>query len=386
MFTQKDAPARLEQLLKMVNHRFMVLFRSSTVAWLLATLLGLTAVSPCCAQGKPRPPDRGAISNKGPLTPEQLATLTTFAEFWCAQLSSKTSTPEQVQEARTELVRPLAPINDPQPPFRVEYSSILMKCLKPAITGGSLHTAANGVALVTQLGTRGSLNLLLDSSTNPQIPWQTRQAAAQGGVIAVKAPGLQAKEILDAVRRMRDSLRDDDNALIVRYRFEAILAAADNPVLALADRNKILSSDLPDAVNAVVGRIKQHVQVPSAMFGSLYLAVWRVFNLHINGKLSPQVAQAIGAKIGPDLVEALDIARQQWETAHADPEMAREYSSFIKSSEDLLKRLDPEVRRDVQQRPQTQLQVAWTEKKKDQFDADTKKWQEVVSQPPYAKK
>src|SRR5262245_26878056 len=90
-----DGTACTESSLKMVNHYCdKVPFQTFVAGWLLALVVGLSAVDRCAAQAPPRDPGREIISSKDPLTAEQVAVVKTFTDYWCGRLSATGSSLE----------------------------------------------------------------------------------------------------------------------------------------------------------------------------------------------------------------------------------------------------------------------------------------------------
>lgn len=339
-------------------------------------ILGLSA----SAQTPPKAPGGDVISSHGPFTEEQIAVIKAFGEFWANKLAAPASTPEDVENARSQILSPLTALNQPSPAFRYEYAKILAPVLDPVVRTGNLHAAINATRVLGEVKGPRALAVLLGQLDGNPGRWQVRLWAAIGTRNTLQSGILEPRTITDAVRKLTDSAKNENESLILRYKLEAI-AAADQPNLGPEDAKKV-RINLVDAINDAVNRIEGDPKSPPAMLDAVRAATVKFRNTFISGKLAVAEQKEIGEKIGPALGKVLVIANTNWQAAQADESTARLYGNFVQVCEEFLKRIDGYVR-SPEQTPKTQLVNSWTGKQKDQFDAAAKQWNDVVTKPPY---
>jgi hypothetical protein len=355
-----------------------------TLKVLVALALLLTSTATCPAQAPPADLPTSIVASSSAITPEQVTQIKTFAEYWCGQMAGPSAAPESIEAAGARLVKPLASLNQPSATFKFEYSKILVPLLEPVIDNSSSHAAINAVNVAAQLGTNRALNLLIAKAVDKNVKWQVRQRAAAGCEVLMRSPGLTPKEVVDASRRLRDASKDEDHNDILLYEFRALSAAADHPSLDGPGKEATRDNQIDAIATAITNRLG-NAQNSDTVY-AIHAAIDSLFKKFIGGSLTGDDLSRIGRQLGPALAKGVDSVRQQWQPAHADPQATRTYGNFVKGCEDFLKRIDPEVRKGASPTPPTSLKDSFDGQKKDQFDADSKRWMDIVSQAPYGKK
>jgi hypothetical protein len=351
---------------------------------LIATFVAaLTLMTAPLAQGQAPPPapPRDAISGSS-LTDQQKAAIKAYANYWTGILAAA-STPEDVERARAALLQPLVPLNNPSDLFRYEYAGFIEPALSPVMKLGQLHAAINAARVLGEIGSDRALKALLNNLNvdAKDERWQVRLHAAIGVRNNLQSGAVDARSVADAVRKLVDSTKNENRDLILRYKFEAIAAAADRTGLDAAARQDARLK-LVGAIHGVVQRIKNDQQAPNPLMDAVRNAIVKFRNVYISGKLNLQEQTELGQRIGPDLGDVLVIANVHWQAVQADEQMAKQYGNFVQVVEDFLKRIDGYTR-GPNQSPRTQLQGAWIDKQKEQFDAGVKQWTDVLAKAPY---
>src|SRR5690606_32776933 len=86
--------------------------------------------------------------------------------------------------------------------------------------------------------------------------WQIRLRAAADARNALQLRTLTPNKVVDAANRLREAAIGEDNPLVLRRQLEALNAADDPSLTALADRQRVRAA-LLEAVVAVIDRIAQ---------------------------------------------------------------------------------------------------------------------------------
>ena len=349
----------------------------------LAVVVAVVFTDRAHGQSSPRVPPREIISSNGPFNDEQRAVVKAYAEFYAARLADPKATPDVVEDARNRLLQPLERLNSPTPYFRFEYAGFIVPTLEPVLKDGSMHSAINAARVLGDLGSPRAVTALLAASEPGGKPdrWQVRQRAADGVRNNIQLGVLDARTVNETARRLMDSLRNENNNTILKYKLEAIAVATEQTNLGPGEAEK-LREQFVTAIVSTVDRVQSGADAPSPIIKAVYESVVRVRNMYIGGSLTVAEQKKIGEKLGPALGQILVIANTHWQAAQANEETARLYGNLVQVCEEFLKRIDGYVR-GPDQSPKTQLQSAWTGKQKDQFDTDAKQWTDVLSKAPY---
>jgi hypothetical protein len=353
----------------------------------LGVVLAMSWPAASLAQGAPSPLSRDVIGATQP-TSEQVQTIKAWADFWTAMFASPVSTPEQIEEARSQLIKPLQGINQAiSPAFRFEYSRFVVPALEKVIDGArrNMHAAINAEIVISQLGTDRALAALLSrvsrTAGGADVPWQVRRHAVIGCKTLVASPSLDSRKIIDASRQLRDAARtEDDNEILWRL-FEA-LAAADSAALPQPEDRRTARAALIDAFTGAVDRMAAEANRQRTEL-KLEAAIKGVELVRQKYLAPPPVDEQreIGAKIAPRLGKLLELAALTWEPGRADPNTQKSVSTLVGACEGFLPAIVGQ-QRGTTQVPRTQMQKAWNSGDKSRFDADLAAWVNVLKQSP----
>ena len=335
---------------------------------LSACLVTLAVVAEGLAQAPPRPLGRDIISATSPLSAQQLKQVRNWAGYWCRRIDS--DQPEAVQNARTEVLRPLTGLLPASDYFRLEYSKAALPHLKKAIASNHPHAAVNAMIVLPLMGAPRALELLLEhcDHVNEPRPY-VRQRAAAGAKAMLKrhlAFNLRPAVVNKAVRELRDAARNEPDCLILRHQFEA-MAEVDDPGTRVY---------LVEALEAVVDRVALVNGEPSALIEAVYSAVIRLRESFLDVPLDEQ--QELGRKLAPVLDSICEVARIHWKVAQDDPAAKVTYGGAIRACEEFLKIIHSQMRA-AQSAPRTQLKRHWDVGNKPSYEQDKRRWSEVIA-------
>lgn len=353
--------------------------------FMVRTMLAIASASwlapPAMAQTRPTLPGLDVLTAPQ-LSPQQISRICEYGSFWTTRLAAKDATPEAVEEARAELIRPL---NAPQVAndFRFQYSKCVVPELQPVIRDGHPHAAVNAILVVSHLGSDRAANLLLDHGdllTEPR--WQIRARAAAGCRLLLQSGSLPANKIVDAARRLRDATGRETDNLVLQRQFEAI-DAADVAGMEPGDREQARKA-LLEAFQSVVDRIaKNNNPHPNPLLGAVSRAVLLLRDSKfLNNAVPIAERDALGKTVAPNLVRIIALVGSRWEEGHGDAELDKLGRETIGACEGFLRIIDERVR-GKGRAPQSSLQQSWAGNQRDAFESDLRTWQDVTSQPPY---
>lgn len=333
----------------------------------------------CWAQGRPAPlgPSITGASN---LSAEQLAQVKAYAEYYASVLKSSSSRPDEIENARAELVRPMTNIQVSDV-FRYEYARVVEPRLKEVAEGGNLHAVINALIVGSMIGGDRSANFLVDHVDSTfQSKWQIRLQASHGVMNVLKGNSLEPRKMIQTAERLRDAALREDNPLVLRYQLSAIEAADHNPVPA-ADQQR-LRSILVDTIVRVIDRVAARTQAdPLPMIEVIAEAVSKVRDRYLSAAMGNAERQALGKQLAPAMGKLLGLIAADWDAGHADQRKQRVYSVIIGGMEGFLPAIDVAVR---QSQTQSAMRQAWDNANKANFESELAKWIAVFQQPQYA--
>lgn len=357
--------------------------------WHLLMVMAVAGVlsSRSLAQGAPRPLGQD-ITGSTQISDEQRAAIKAYADYWCGMLNDEHSKPDQVEKARAELIRPLQQIQQNiSPSFRFEYSKTLVPCLEQPIKCTSLHAAVNSIIVASKLGTDRAINLLLaHTDLQTQSCWQIRLQAAFGCQGLLQGEALDVRKMSEAVKKLRDAAKREDNNLVLRHQLAAIDAADHSPLK--PEERQQMRAALVDAVITVVDQIARNAAAPepSPLVDGVHSAVvlLRSKFVQANTMQGPE-KEDVAKKLGPSLGQLLSYASTHWTAIQADENAKKRYGMMVGSWEGFLGHLATSAKPGGNG-PATELRKPWDTGDKAKFDTDLRLWLDIVNQPPYIKR
>ena len=349
----------------------------------LALAVGLA--QPCAAQGRPSPLGP-SLTSGGELSDAQKAQISAYIDYFAAVLKSTTSRPEEVESARTELVRPMTNIQVSEV-FRYEYARLVEPKLKEVVDGGSLHAIVNALIVASLVGGDRCANLLVDHADSAFQPkWQIRLHAAQGAVNVMKGETVEERKMLTLADRLSGAAAREDHPLVLRHQLNALNAADHNPLTA-PGRQK-LRATLVSAIVQVIDRMsdqagKPTLPDPQQTLESIAEALSKVRDKYLSAAMAQPERVAIGKQVAPAMGKVLSVIASDWDAGHADERKQNVYGVIIAGLEGFLPHVDKAVRADSAA-IQSTMRAAWDSGNKANFDAELAKWTQVLQQPQYA--
>ncbi len=327
--------------------------------------------------------DRAILGATAPLTAAQKSTLDTFLSKRVDAIRDSNDA-SAVEESRSILV---TAARDPAatPIFRKAYALALIAELGPTVKSRDLRRAINAMQVLRFTRTPEGLDLVVERT----IPGSETEA---GKRIAAASLISDAFEDLDASngyyetvsRRLKDATAGETDVIALQQKFTAIASAAHRKDLP-AESARAVRKNLIDAIALVSKSIRAASAADNRM-----LALQRVLVGVRNDLLEmPQTERAIVSKtLAPALADLVAAASTQWASAHDSPALSASYASVMNSCEVLLRLIDRGERpaaysgtkADGDQRL---LAPAWENKDKPKFEAEAKRWNEIVGAAPY---
>ena len=349
-----------------------------------ALMLAFAHAQPCAAQGRPSPLGP-SITSAANLSAEQITQVKTYVDYWTGVLKSTSSTPEEVENARTELLRPMS--NSVSEVFRFEYAKAAELKLKEVANGGTLHAIVNGMIVASVIGGDRCANFLIDHVDSAfQSKWQVRLQAAQGAVNVMKGDTVEPRKMLTLADRLRDAAVREDNPLVLRHHLNALNVADHNPV-PTAERQK-LRATMVDAIVQVIERMadqagKPTLPDPQQTLESIAEALSKVRDKYLSAGMAQPERATLGKQIAPAIGKMLGVISADWDAGHADEHKQRVYGVIIAGLEGFLPHVDKSVR-GGESSIQTAMRAAWDSGNKANFAAELAKWTEALQQSQYA--
>ncbi len=339
--------------------------------------------------------DRAIIAAAAPLTDAQKAAVSTFAASALEAIRDGTDATEMV-DARWTLV---TPARDPAAtaPFRKGYSAILITELTPVIKGKDLQRAVNAMQVIRFTRTPESVDVLIERSNAATEPDAGKRLAA-ASILADSFEDLDASNayLETAARRLRDAASTEPDWIALQQKLAAISTAAKRKDLP-PDNARNIRKAQAEAVAAVAKSIKSNTTADERM-QALQRALIGVRNELL---LLQQADRTAASKtLAPAMGDLLTASSAQWAAGHAggsssgsrgvevNPALAPSYAAVVNSCEVMLRLIDRAERPQAyaNAKPDADARVlanAWDAGDKAKFDAEVKRWNAIVSAPPY---
>lgn len=349
---------------------------------LCSLLLAVLSIAPECL-GQVRPPPLGQdITNaSSELTKEQKDKVKAYVDYWAGMLKNPASKPEDVENARAELQRPLgAP--GVTPIFRFEYSSLLVPHLDEAVRGTNCHVAVNAFIVASTLGTERAASFLLGHiHADDQKQWQNRLHAASACEMLLRGDWLDVRPVKNATNLLKAAATREDQPAVLRRHLAAIEAADGNRKLTDEVRRD-LRITFVETVLAVIDRIsKMAAQEREPMLTAVNEALTNFRNEYLSNTVPVPDRKPLGQKLGPALGKLLTIAGAEWDAGHANPNLQKTYSAMIGAWEGFLTSVDAHVRGGTTL--QSNLRAAWDANDNARYQTELQQLMTVLQAAPY---
>lgn len=349
--------------------------RALLAAALAATLAGMASGQSTL--------DRSVLTATAAPTDAQKAAIGSFASKHAAAIE-ESSNPADLEAARLALV---APSRDPAatPAFRKAYATVLVAELGPVAKGSDLRRAVNAMQVLRFTRSPDALDVILERAAPSAEPDAGKRIAA--GSLAIDAfEDLDAANVYyeSAARRLRDASAAETDWLALQQKFAAIATAARRKDLP-GENSRNVRRAFAEAMAAVAKASKASTAADPRM-----QAVQRALVGLRNDLLAASQADrsALAKSLMPALVDVVAAASAQWSAGHADKALDAAYGSTMNSCEVILRLVDrgerPQAYAGTKPEGDTRvLAAAWESGDKARFDAELKRWTEVVSAAPY---
>ena len=328
--------------------------------------------------------DRSIVSASGAPNDAQKSAISAFASRHAEALESSSSDAEDFAAARLALV---APSRDPAatPAFRKAYAGILVAELGPVVRGSDLQRAIHAMQVLRFTRTAEGLDPIIERTSPAAEPAAGKRIAA-ASLVADAFEDLDASNVYyeSAARRLRDAVGDERDWIALQQKLGAIASAARRKELA-AENARNVRRALAEALANVARSAKSASPSDPRM-----QAIQRVLiGLRNDLLVVPQADRAAIAKtLMPALADAVAAGAAHWDAAHADPVLNASYASTMNSCEVLMRLVDRELRPQAYAgtKPDSDSRVlaaAWEAGDRARFEAEFKRWTEVVGAAPY---
>lgn len=332
-------------------------------AWLVLLALGISSLATAA------PPVRiNNLVTRLQFSPQDKGRIQDYADYWCAQLEH--ADPGEVKSIRQSLLDPLKTPGGVSEVFRLTYSDALLARLEAIVKAEDPLAAYNAIQVIGTLSTPDGLRVLLEHCDVADEPrFGIRLWVAKSLHISVNQDTLRANDVNRALRRLGLAAGRETDWLVLRRQFELMAAV-----------NTAVSRDvLLGMLASVTERMTKDGANPNQLIDAVFPALKLIRDQFI--ALPPNDRQTIGKELAPTLVEICDLARTHWDKAQ-DSTLKDAYGGAVFLSESLLTMITQAVgssRADLR----TALGEAWKQRDKPRFEADHRKWQGFVRQPPF---
>ncbi|MFM7260440.1 MAG: hypothetical protein ACKO3W_07540 [bacterium] len=351
---------------------------------LLTSLLAASLTATALAQTAGGGLDASVTGATGTLTEAQKASVSKDTAGLVDTLKSSDSTPKQLDEARTALVKPA---RDPGATlaFRSGYAATLKPALEPMVTGDDLQRAIIAMQVLRFTRSSTALDILVER-TNPASEVDPGKRIAAGTLLIDIFDDYEgANNTYDgAARKIRDAAAAETDWMALQQKLNALGAAARRKDLP-ADNARTVRRAQAEAIGKIAAASKGATAADQRM-----KSLQRVLVGIRNDLLTmPQADRSTLAKVlAPALADTLAATAAQWDAAHGSKELGAAYASTVNSCEVILRLIDRAERPSAYAgtKPETDARVlatSWDAKDRAKFDAEVKRWAGVVSAAPY---
>jgi hypothetical protein len=327
--------------------------------------------------------DRSILSSGTALNEAQKKSIATFGAPSFETIKTSTDN-KALEDARTTLT---APLRDPgsTAAFRKGYGTVLVAELGPVAKGKDLRRALLAMQVIRFARSSEAFDLLVER-TSPASEGDAgkRIAAASLLIDGIGEADVPNAYFEGAARRLRDAAAAETDWRALQQKLLAISAVASRKELPAESARNIRRMQA-EALSAVAKAIRASTKADTRA-----LAVQRVLIGVRNDMLQmPQADRsAYGKALAPMLGELLAAASAQWTSAHENAELKASYGSLSNACEVLLRLVDRAERPSAYagSKPDSDARIlgpAWDSNEKAKFDAEVKRWTDIVGAAPY---
>ncbi len=370
---------------------------SARLATVLFSLSLLCGVVPAQENGGSPPESIDRLVTVTDLEENQIEKINAFATYWSQRLSN--DSPQTVQEARDQLIRPLRNVSGRQANlmFRTTYGDALIPELTKVIDGSVRYQAINAIQVAALLHTPASLALLeshieSDNEARPDI----RLWSVIGVGQAIGVDSIRADKIKGGLRALARGGENETNPLVLRRIFEVLDEAVRNqrPNNLGGDeiRNLAIESEV-DLVKQTFQRL-QDQDAPADLLLALEPGIILIRNQYIDPRLqqvsrrtsngmSEKVATYIGRRNAPQLGQIYDVILLNQDRIREDPELNRAAGQLIDSSETTMKLVHSNLQSGTSPTGLTDGKALWTNQDLVGLARNRDAWMTVLAEQPY---
>ena len=327
--------------------------------------------------------DRAIVATTAPLTEAQKSAIEGFVAKHVDVIKDGNDS-GKFDDARSSLI---TPARDPaaSPTFRKAYATVLLAELGGTVKGRDVRRAINAMQVLRFTRTQEGLDAIIDRTSSGAESEASKRIAAAG--IA-----LDAFEDLDAVnpyyetaaRRLKESAVAESDPIALQQDLAAIAAAARRKDLP-ADNARAVRRQLIEGIAALAKSIRGSSKADLRIL-ALQRTLIGVRNDLI--EMSGAERSSVSKVLAPALADLVAAAGAQWAAAHEQAALAQSYGSLMNSCEVLLRLIDRSERASAYagSKPEGDGRVltpAWESKDKSKFDAESKRWADIVGAAPY---
>jgi len=351
-----------------------------TLRPLLSILIAACLSAPALAQGSI---DRATLGAAAPLTDAQKSSVSAFIAKNGASFKAG-SDAKTMDDARWAMVGLL---RDPaaSPMFRKAFAVAAVAELGALIKGNDVQGAVQGMQVLRFTRATEAVDLLLDRAS---------PAAEQNPSKRISASTLLAESLKDVdanaayfesvARRIREACMTESDPVALQQKFLAIATAARRKDLP-ADNARAVRRALVETLAAVSKSIRA-AKAADPRMQAMQRALISVRNDVV--EMTQAERSALAKVLAGMLADLIAAAGSQWSSAHADGALNASYSAAMNSCEVLLRLIDRGERPSAYEgaKPdgdQRLLAPAWEAKDQAKFDAEAKKWADIVAGAPY---
>ncbi|MEY3026391.1 MAG: hypothetical protein ACO31E_08945 [Phycisphaerales bacterium] len=351
-----------------------------TLRFLTTALLAVCASATCLAQSTL---DRAILASNAPLTGAQK---TAVGEFIAPMVDTiaKSNDMGALDEARWTLA---SVARDPAATaqFRRAYGESLAEALTPVVKGKDLRRSINAMQVLRFTRSTDGLDVLV-ASTAPDAEAEAGKRISAASLIADSFEDLEASStyVETVARRLRDACASETDPIALQRKLAAMGAAARRKDLT-PENVRTIRRYVVDAMSTLIKSMKNSAKA-DARIGAFQRALLGVRNELLDMPAAER--SAIFRALAPVLVDLLGAVNNQWDSAHADADLAGSYASVTNSCEVLLRLIDRSERASAYTGSaaggdQRTMAAAWESKDKKAFDAELKRWKGIVAAAPY---
>ncbi|MEY2716455.1 MAG: hypothetical protein RIT24_2798 [Planctomycetota bacterium] len=343
---------------------------------LFAACVGATALAQSAV-------DRSTLSSTAPLTEAQKSAIESFASKHIDTIKDGNDA-KKVEEARMAL---LTPARDPaaSPTFRKTYAIMLIGELGATVKGRDVRRAINAMQVLRFTRTPEGLDAIIERAM-PSAETEPSKRIAAAGLASDAFEDLDAVNAYfeTAARRLKEAAVAESDPIAMQQKFAAISSAARRRDLP-PENARAVRRQLVDGIAAIAKSIRGSSKADSRVM-ALQRALIGVRNDLL--EMSGAERTAVSKVLAPALADLIAAAGAQWASAHDQPALSQSYGSLLNSCEVLLRLIDRSERAAAYSGSKSEgdariLTPAWESKDKAKFDAESKKWSDIVGAAPY---